>query len=62
MHNQYQYQPLVRTPEEDEENQFYNPPYTKVKLGLKYNTTYPDFLVFKKDRWHPKNGPVRYLR
>lgn len=48
MQNKYQYQPLVRTPEEDEEKQYYNPPYTKFKLGLKYNTSYPDFLVFEK--------------
>ena len=56
MANKYQYQPIVRTPEEDEENPaldtngnpYYHPPYTKIKLGLKYNTTYPDFLVFEK--------------
>jgi len=54
--NKYQYQPLVRTPEEEEENPtldsngqpYYHPPYTKIKLGLKYTTVYPDFLVFEK--------------
>ena len=56
MANKYQYQHIVRTPEEDEDNPtldtngnpYYHPPYTKIKLGLKYNTTYPDFLVFEK--------------
>ena len=27
---------------------FYNPPFTKIKLGLKYSTVYPDFLIFEK--------------
>jgi hypothetical protein len=52
----YQYQPLVRTPEEEEGeatidkdgNPYYRPPYTKIKLGLKYTTAYPDFLIFEK--------------
>ena len=55
MAGKYQYQPLVREPiEEDEPRKdknglpYYNPPFTKIKLGLKYSTVYPDFLVFGK--------------
>ena len=59
MQSKYQYQPLVRTPEPEDDdnlidihgNPYYHPPYTKIKLGLKYTTTQPDFLVFEKNRW-----------
>ena len=51
--NKYEYQPLVRTPEVDdndqpkeEGNKYYRPPYTKVKLDLSYGTDTPNFKLF----------------
>jgi hypothetical protein len=54
----YEYQPLVRTPEEDEEGEqtlhegkvLYRPPYTKVKLDLAYETDVPRFRLFDKQQ------------
>ena len=50
----YEYQPLVRHPEEDDTDQqqgegngkYYRPPYTKVKLDLSYGTEKPTFKLY----------------
>ena len=52
--NKYEYQPLVRHPEEDETSpqtgeeisKYYRPPYTKVKLDLSYGTEKPTFKLY----------------
>ena len=58
----YEYQPLVRTPEEQEGGEqtlhegkvFYRPPYTKLKLDLAYETDVPRFRLFEKQDWGKK--------
>jgi hypothetical protein len=52
--SKYEYQPLVRHPEEDdtfqqtgeEISKYYRPPYTKVKLDLSYGTEKPTFKLY----------------
>jgi hypothetical protein len=61
--NKYSYQPLVRFPEEEDEDNgndkkydkpLYRPPFTKIKLDLEYNSdpdivsTKPTFSIFEK--------------
>lgn len=63
--NKFSYQPLVRIPENDEDEQqilnkngepLYRPPYTKIKLDLEYSsdpdnqTNKPTFSIFEKDK------------
>jgi hypothetical protein len=53
----YEYQPLVRMPEEDDAPPtggkiYYRPPYTKVKLDLSYDTDEPRFRLFEKKDDH----------
>lgn len=62
-YNKYSYQPLVRFPEEEDEDNsndkkydkpLYRPPFTKIKLDLEYNndpdvvSTKPTFSIFEK--------------
>lgn len=58
-YNQYAYQPIIRTPEIDEEvqddkKQSYRPPYTKIKIDLEYSndpenqSTKPQIEIFEK--------------
>ena len=64
-YNKFVYQPLVRVPEEDDDEQqildkngipIYRPPYTKIKLDLEYSSdpenqsTKPMFSIFEKDK------------
>lgn len=64
-YNKFAYQPLVRIPENDEDEEqildkngepIYRPPYTKIKLDLEYSSdpdnqsTKPTFSIFEKDR------------
>lgn len=64
-YNKYAYQPLIRIPENDEDETpildkngepVYRPPYTKIKLDLEYSsdpenqTTKPMFAIFEKDK------------
>jgi hypothetical protein len=64
-YNKFSYQPLVRIPENDDDEQvildkngepYYRPPYTKIKLDLEYNSdpenqsTKPIFSIFEKDK------------
>ncbi len=46
--NKYEYMPLVRSTE-DEESNYYRPPYMKVKLPLTYNEEKPMFRLFDKN-------------
>ena len=42
--DKYEYQPLIRYPDENEENnKYYRPPYTKIKLDLDYETEKPKY-------------------
>ena len=62
----YEYQPLVRTPEEDEEGEqtlhegkvFFRPPYTKVKLDLFHDTEKPNFKLFDKSSGQRQEVPL----
>ena len=49
--DRYAYQPLVRDPEDENNNQqgYYRPPYTKVRLDLDHDTQTPKFVVFSKE-------------
>jgi hypothetical protein len=52
--NRYEYQPLVRMPDEADEETvvegktYYRPPYTKIRLDLSYDTEKPLFRLFDK--------------
>jgi hypothetical protein len=45
--DKYEYQPLLRYPDETEENnKYYRPVYTKIKLDLDYQTEKPKYKLF----------------
>lgn len=49
--DRYAYQPLVRDPEDESNNQqgHYRPPYTKVRLDLLRENQKPNFVLFSKE-------------
>ena len=61
--NKYEYQPIVRFPSEDDvNNQYYRPPYIKVKLVLDQISSKPYFSVFNNLDGKRESIEVKNLR
>ena len=47
--NKYEYQPIVREDEQEEDNQLYRPPYIKLKIDLNFATNCPVINLYNKE-------------
>jgi hypothetical protein len=46
--SKFDYSPIIREPEQDENGIYYRPPYTKIKLDLEFDTNVPKFNLYDK--------------